>query len=67
MTGRARAVAELLARARREGRRVFGFGGKDKCAEAVKQVPADWTWLCAEGDTAWTPIGSETESEKEAA
>lgn len=64
MTGRARAVAELLARARREGKRVFGFGGKERCAEAVKSVPADWTHLCAEGDRRWSWVGGETEGEK---
>lgn len=59
MTDRHRVLSEVIARARAAGKRIYGVS-KDRpsCEELVarKQVPADWDYVCAEGDEEWTRL-----------
>lgn len=54
---RSRAVAGILARAGREGKKVYGYDSEDGRVRenpAAGQVPAEWDRACVEGDSEWT-------------
>lgn len=58
MTDRDRVLAEVFARAKLAGKRVYGYcSDKAGCAEMPKKgVPENWNRVCVEGDAAWTAI-----------
>jgi hypothetical protein len=67
VNSRAALIAELLARAGREKRRVFGYcSDRAGCDELnpKKGVPPEWDRLTVEGDKRWTylpRVGEESE------
>lgn len=71
MTSRGAVLDALVLRAKRSGKRVFGYcSRKADCAEMPKKgIPDDWDRACVEGDEVWAyvPAAEEKAANTEAA